>query len=87
MIGGVILLLISFFSVQTKKLHCPGRNHPAPLLTVREESGLYRYATELEYINAIDTKGVRQRRYEDAAWEFEWIRRRQVCGWVYVCIT
>ncbi len=55
-----------------------GRNHPAPLLTVREETGLYRYATEAEYMKDIDIKATRQRRREDANWEFELIRRRHV---------
>ncbi len=55
-----------------------GRNHPAPLLTVREETGQYRYATEAEYMKDIDIKATRQRRREDANWEFELIRRRHV---------
>jgi hypothetical protein len=55
-----------------------GRNHPAPLLTVREADGKYRYATEHEYMHEIDTRGVRQRRKEETTWEFEFIRRRLV---------
>ena len=58
-----------------------GRNHPAPLLTVREPQGRYRYATEAEYMLEVDSRGPRRRSKEVPAWEFEFVRRRlvQVC--------
>jgi hypothetical protein len=55
-----------------------GRNHPAPILTVRQADGKYRYASEAEYALQIDTKGKRLRRKEETTWEFEYIRRRLV---------
>lgn len=55
-----------------------GRNHPAPIVTVRQPDGRYRWATEAEYSFLVDSRSVRRRRQEESTWEFEFIRRRLV---------
>eukprot|EP00455_Lapot_gusevi_P040513 TRINITY_DN458_c0_g1_i1.p1 TRINITY_DN458_c0_g1~~TRINITY_DN458_c0_g1_i1.p1 ORF type:complete len:194 (+),score=58.57 TRINITY_DN458_c0_g1_i1:175-756(+) len=55
-----------------------GNNHPFPPLTVRDQDGTYRWATEYEYEHEVDNKRPVAASRAFRVWRSERIRRRQM---------